>query len=312
MNIFYNYDEDRFKAGWRILLQLLLFMLLVWPALALKNFLIDTRIELFQSIALGLAGLGSVWIAAITLDRRPMRAYGIGWNKAFRSELAGGLLIGGLPMALIFGVHWASGGLTVTGYGWERASAIPYALWLGSYLLSMCIIGFYEELIFRGYQILNLVEGLSIPLLSPARAAAMAVLISSAVFGVLHAGNPNASAFSTINIIIAGAVLAIPYLITGRLAVSIGMHISWNFMQGGIFGLPVSGTFYRGSLIQVRQEGPAWLTGGSFGPEAGLTGLLGILLMALLFYGFLAWRKETFALKLGSKYSSLNSAKVDE
>jgi hypothetical protein len=112
-----------------------------------------------------------------------------------------------------------------------------------------------------------------------------AVLLSSIVFGVMHALNPNAGILSTLNITLAGAMLAFPFVITGRLALSIGLHIGWNFFQGGIFGFPVSGVRARNSLAQIDQAGPAWLTGGSFGPEAGLLGLAGLTIII----GGLVW-----------------------
>lgn len=312
MNIFYNDEEQRLRAGWRIIMQLVFFMLLVWGTLALKDLVVDSSLQLVHSLAVGLAGLASVWLAAILLDRRPLKAYGLSWSPVWRSEVLAGLLIGGLPMIIIFMAEWSAGWVIVTGFGWERASTLPYSLWMGSYLFSMIIIGYYEELIFRGYHILNMTEGLRTTLMSLAQASASAVLLSSVVFGLLHAGNPNATAFSTINIVVAGVVLALPYLITGRLAISIGMHISWNFVQGGIFGFPVSGTFFRGSLIQIRQEGVEWLTGGRFGPEAGLLGLFGIFMMALLFYAYIVWRGKSLTLHISSRYTRLNYSNTDE
>jgi hypothetical protein len=53
-------------------------------------------------------------------------------------------------------------------------------------------------------------------------------------------------------------------------------------VQGGLFGLPVSGVQFRGSLLQIKQTGPGFITGGNFGPEAGLLGLAGLTLLIAL------------------------------
>ena len=85
---------------------------------------------------------------------------------------------------------------------------------------------------------------------------------------------------------LAGIMLAIPFVLTGRLALSIGIHFSWNWVMGGIYGLPVSGLDGRRSLLQTSEVGPDLWTGGKFGPEAGLLGILGMafILICIILY----------------------------
>jgi phosphoglycolate phosphatase len=125
----------------------------------------------------------------------------------------------------------------------------------------------------------NLSEGLTGKVIQPRTAIILATLVSSLFFGMLHSINPNASPLGVLNICLAGFLLSAGYLYTGQLALPIGLHISWNFFLGSVFGFPVSGTLWQsGAVIRILQDGPERWTGGAFGPEGGLLGSLTILL----------------------------------
>jgi hypothetical protein len=117
------------------------------------------------------------------------------------------------------------------------------------------------------------------------------VVISSAIFGVMHLGNPNATWVSAAGIFFAGLFLAYGYLATKQLWLPIGLHIGWNFFEGVVFGFPVSGLdIYR--LIRITVDGPELWTGGAFGPEAGLVLLPGLLLGVALIYVYTKLMRE--------------------
>lgn len=279
-----NPGQGRLRAGWRLLVQFTLMIFLLglgyWGIQLLireMSFLLNVSISL-------VAYTLSVWIATRYLDKRSLDSLGLRFRVDWFREMGAGFLISALVMAFIFLFELATGWIRFTGFGWERAWSTPYPLPLLGYLAGMLMVGFYEELVFRGYQITNMVEGFSGDRLIPMQAVGLAILLSSSIFGILHAGNPNASLVSTINIMMAGVVLAVPYLLTGRLGLSVGLHAGWNFLQGGIFGFPVSGSPSRSSLLQIRETGPDILTGGSFGPEAGLMGIVGLVMILVLCY----------------------------
>jgi membrane protease YdiL (CAAX protease family) len=144
------------------------------------------------------------------------------------------------------------------------------------------LVGFYEEAFSRGYGLKNLAEGLNLPFLGPRGAVVAAWVISSVFFGVGHAMNPHTSVISTLGVTAAGLQLGLGYVLTGRLGIPVGLHFSWNFFQGNVFGFPVSGRDFGASFLGISQGGPGVWTGGAFGPEAGLLGFLACLLGGLL------------------------------
>ena len=100
------------------------------------------------------------------------------------------------------------------------------------------------------------------------------LFVSSALFGVAHLFNPAATWTSTIFIAVeAGVLLGGVYMLTRNLWLPIGLHAAWNFTQGGIFGVPVSGLPDHG-LIDSTLRGPEILSGGPFGLEASIIALL--------------------------------------
>ena len=183
-------------------------------------------------------------------------------------------------MLLIFAVEWYSGALEVVGFGWDSPNWI---LPLAGLFVQMLCVGLYEEFMSRSYLLTNFKEGFTFGNIDPTKATFIAIFLSSSIFGILHMFNPNFSMFALINIISAGVMLAIPYVLTGRLAYSAGLHFSWNFFQGGVFGFRVSGMSVKNSLLNIHQTGDPFWTGGSFGPEGGLIGTIATVTICLVF-----------------------------
>jgi uncharacterized protein len=227
-------------------------------------------------IVSGLTVAVSVWFAGRFLDHRKFKSFGFFLTRDWWLDFAFGLSLGTLLMTAIFITEWTAGWIQIQAIPNDGRFNLPS---LGISLVTFIIIGFYEELLMRGYLIKNLSEGLAGLPGGPRSAILIAALINSVVFGFIHASNPNSTIWSSLNIGLAGLFLAAGYLITGQLAIPIGIHISWNFFQGSVFGFPVSGAaFSRFSIFKINQLGPDIWTGGKFGPEGGFLGIFAVLI----------------------------------
>lgn len=324
--VFWNDDQRRLRTLWRLIGQLFimaLILIVVEGAIGLlafgtflaregfsadqvpdpqtvQQFIMDSpTMMLLSYLAVVPSVTLSIWIAGRFLDRRPFTDFGFGLSRDWWIDFAFGLLLGAFLMLIIFLTEWAAGWITITGAFVTRT---PEASFLPSILIPLATflaVGFYEELLSRGYHLQNLAEGLNGRALGPRGAIALATLLSSAVFGILHAANPNASVSSTLNIAFAGVLLGTGYLLTKELAIPIALHITWNFFQGNVFGFPVSGTaFSSATFLSIEQGGPDLWTGGAFGPEAGLLGLAAMTLGILLTILWVRWRYDEVRLEL--------------
>jgi membrane protease YdiL (CAAX protease family) len=309
MNPFYNKEQKRLRALWRILIQGGLFLVgltLIGTFLGVIAMLImaasgqadlelllnqDALMDAFMSLGGGwlfaLNGVGTVVVIILTfllagwlLDRRKFVDFGFHFSRLWWLDLGFGLGLGAILMLMIFVIELAAGWITIQ----DAFRAIGNSFlssWLAA-LVGFISVGIYEEMLFRGYHLRNLVEGLNWKILGSRSALWIGYILSSSIFGLAHATNPNATWVSTLNLVLAGLFLGLGFVLTGELAIPIGLHITWNFFQGNVFGFPVSGARSGTSLITIQQGGPNLLTGGAFGPEAGLVGIFAILVGSIL------------------------------
>ena len=181
-------------------------------------------------------------------------------------EVLVGLLIGTAIFSLIIGILWLLGVYRVTGSNvW---TAMFGAVWIGIFP------GISEELMFRGVLHRILEESLG---------TWIALLIVSLFFGFSHISNPGATIFSSVAIALeAGLMLGMAYTLTRRLWLPMGLHAAWNFVQGGVYGVNVSGVTTP-SWLNSTPSGPELLSGGSFGAEASLVSVVLCLGLFLIF-----------------------------
>lgn len=180
--------------------------------------------------------------------------------------LLGGLALGAGLFVLVYGV------LVLTGtYRLSVGNApIDQSWWAGAYLVAVGA-GIGEELLFRG-MMYRMVEQLL--------GTWVAVLASALLFGFAHAANPGATTWSSIAIALeAGLLIAFLYAATRSLWMTIGFHAAWNFVQGPVLGVNVSGNELP-SIFHSTVSGPVWLTGGNFGVEASVVSVSILVLVA--------------------------------
>jgi uncharacterized protein len=295
LELFLEEGRGRPRALWRLIGQFAVFVMtatLLTSLPAISWFFVSSPSSAAAQSAAGspalffvgslsslLSTFFSVWLAGRFLDRRPFVDFGFRLDGGWWLDLLFGMALGALLMTAIFLVELGLGWVIVEGAFEAIAPGTPFALAILLPTGIFVCVGFYEETLTRGYQLRNAAEGLNYPALGPRGAVLVAWALSSIFFGALHAANPNASTVSTLNIAMAGLMLGFGYVLTGELAIPIGLHITWNFFQGNVFGFPVSGLRPVGAtFLSTEQGGPTLWTGGPFGPEAGLLGPAAIIL----------------------------------
>lgn len=275
--IFISFDEPRLRAGWRLAVQTLLMALigvLVFVPLGLFGYQGGSLI--FENFLNFILITGSIYVARRWLDKRSFESLGLTLNWRALTDTLAGIGITLLQMGFIYAVMFALGWIKFEGFAWQFDPLNTVITSTLTFLVVFIFVGWNEELLSRGYHLQTIASGINL---------FWGVVISSAVFGLLHLGNPNATWVSAAGIFFAGIYLSYGYISTKQLWLPIGLHIGWNFFEGVVFGFPVSGLDIY-ALTRIEVTGPELWTGGAFGPEAGLIVLPSLLVGASLIYWF--------------------------
>ncbi|MFO0888897.1 MAG: CPBP family intramembrane glutamic endopeptidase [Isosphaeraceae bacterium] len=178
-------------------------------------------------------------------------------TRAAGREFAAGTALGSGLFTATVACLWLGGWYRLEGFGSWPSAMVVVQIGL--------VPAFVEEIIIRGVLFRITEESLG---------TWIAVTASALLFGLLHILNPGATLVATLCIALeAGVLLALAFVMTRRLWLPIGLHFGWNFTQGGIFGLAVSGGQSEG-LLRSTLAGPELLSGGAFGAEASLFAVL--------------------------------------
>ncbi len=196
-----------------------------------------------------------LWASVRVLEGKGLSAVGMGPRGA-PLRFAQGYFLGAALLSAVTAGLWLAGSYRVVGFGTGATARA-----LAGAALSCVFIGVFDEVLARG---------LMFRLTEEAQGSWAALALSAFLFGFGHAYNPGATRLSSVAIALeAGVLLGAAYVATRSLWVPIGLHAAWNFFEGPVYGARVSGMSLP-SLLQADFPGPAWLTGGDFGPEAGV------------------------------------------
>jgi membrane protease YdiL (CAAX protease family) len=280
--IFLSSSEPRLRAGWRLIIQTILMLLLLscigipaglmayLPNMSMSDqqlMLLDQGISLIAIIV-------SVFITRRYLDKRSLSSMGLRVSSKLLWDIVAGFLIAFLSLTFVYLLETSFGWAKFNAFAWELQTPASVVGGTLQALFTFFLVGWNEELLSRGYHLQTISSGSNM---------LFGLVGSSIIFGLLHIFNPNVTWISIIGIIFAGLFLGFGYIRTQQLWLPIGLHIGWNFSEGVIFGFPVSG--WNGFQITNNTfSGPLLWTGGLFGPEAGLIILPALLLGTALIY----------------------------
>ena len=251
------------RSGWKFAIfaiVLVIFFLIPGLLAALfipGDFLIQHQFGINVAIQL-LAGVAATLFMARFVDHQPLSTYGISLHKGWLRDFAVGMVIAAGMLLVMVAACVVLGNIEMF---WNGLSMLSALLALTAILLGAAA---FEEIVFRGYPLQALMKGIG---------AWPAAILMSILFGIVHAGNPNASRLGIINTILAGGVLSAAYLKTRSLWFPYGIHLAWNAGLGLVLGFSLSGLNIA-SLWTTNVKGQEILTGGGYGPEGGIVGTI--------------------------------------
>jgi membrane protease YdiL (CAAX protease family) len=178
-------------------------------------------------------------------------------------------LLGGVGFCIALLMAVTAGGVSLAVNRDSSSAAIWNTLLVT--LVVFAVGALSEETLLRGYPLQTLVRSEQIIL---------GVAVTSVLFSLGHLGNPDIGYLSLLNTLLAGVWFAAAYLKTRDLWFPFGMHLMWNWLQGPVFGINVSGIadLSPDPVMRTTDHGPAWLTGGTYGIEGGIACTVAIVL----------------------------------
>ena len=219
------------------------------------------------------AAVGVALLFRLIVDRMPASSLGFTFRAPWLRLFGIGALFGIGMQTLVLSLEDAFGFAHPSP---ARAPGMALES-IGSVVPFLLLSAIAEEMPIRGYLFQNLSE---------AWGRWPSLIATSLVFAALHLFNPGAHAevgMTIFGIAAAGALFCLSVIFTGSLWFALGCHFAWNLFEGPVFGFPVSGlSFGSASLVAQTVTGPAWVTGGPFGPEAGASSFIALAVGAIV------------------------------
>jgi membrane protease YdiL (CAAX protease family) len=277
--LFWNSEEGRVRAGWRVLVFWIGAIVFGLALFRLRDAVPSVLVaNVYRNVAEAAVYLFLVWVLLLLvgsrlLDRRPIADYGFHLDGKWWLDLGFGAVLGALLMVGMFVLELAMGWIRVTGSFATAEPGQPFVLGILAGFAAVLLVVIQEEVIWRGYPIKNMAEGLNWKAMGPRWATVIAVLVASVVFGLAHAENIDATTLSTFNtVLIAVLLFSAGYVLTGQLAIPIGLHLGWNFVQVFVLGFYGGAARFGASFLAIAEGDPAgrlW-TGLPYSNEGGL------------------------------------------
>jgi len=204
-------------------------------------------------------------LVATRMERRRLASVGFADSAPARRFVAGvgvGTVVVGGSAGVFACLGW---------YHATLAAGEPSARWLAVAVALSALVALFEETLFRGYALQTFANAFG---------GASAVVVTGVLFGALHLLNPTPGVAPWLKLVGCGCVgaygmlAAILRLASGSLWLPMGMHFAWNLLEQFVFGFPDSGVLSTEGLLRATVTGPELLTGGAYGPEAGLMMLI--------------------------------------
>jgi membrane protease YdiL (CAAX protease family) len=213
------------------------------------------------------------WLCGRFLEGLPFRALGCWFTRNWLKDLVLGLVFGAAAMgfAALITVIFGATSFQFNQAAGQSAILLTLAVSLGIFTVGAAA----EEALFRGYILQTFVR---------ANLAWLAIALTSLFFAAGHLTNPSADYIGIINTVLAGIWFSVAYLKTRTLWLAFGLHLAWNWVQGAVLGLPVSGIteITTAPLLLPTNTGSIVLTGGDYGIEGGIACTIAVIIFILL------------------------------
>jgi len=277
-------EHGHLRSGWRAVAFLIVFMSVAFILAVLEQVFVfglqadqvtgETYFTMLNTGGLTVLALVLGAIATRAFEHKPFKTTGASFSSGWLRHLALGLLLG--TVALVIAVLIP----LIAGHESFEMNSVGSETLTDSMTTSFVVFALaaaWEEAFFRGYLLQTLVRS---------GMAVWGVLGLSLFFGLVHLSNPSSTAISAVNTVLAGIIFSLAYLRTRDLWFPWGLHLMWNWMQGSIFGIEVSGvtTFVKAPLMKEIDRGPEWLTGASYGIEGSISCTIALVILGVLIY----------------------------